>query len=138
MMTLGGALKEKLIGKAKEGVRIFFLYDEIGSHALSRSYINELTKAGVVMKPFKTTQGSANRFQVNFRNHRKIVIIDGHTAYVGGLNVGDEYMGKHPVLSPWRDTHVRVSGPAVIGVQVSFLEDWYWAARNVPEAFLGT
>ena len=130
---LGKSLKEKLIGKAKEGIRIFFLYDEIGSHALSRSYINDLVEAGVVIKPFKTTQGRANRFQINFRNHRKIVVIDGYTAYVGGLNVGDEYVGKHPVLSPWRDTHVRVSGPAVIGVQVSFLEDWYWAARNVPE-----
>jgi len=129
---LGIELKDRLIRKAQEGVHVYFLYDEIGCHALPRSYVRELTEAGAVIRPFKTTQGRANRFQINFRNHRKIVIIDGHTAYVGGLNVGDEYMGRHPVLSPWRDTHAMVSGPVVLGVQISFLEDWYWAAREVP------
>jgi len=130
---LGRELKNRLVEKAAQGIRICFLYDEIGSHSLPTSYINELKQAGVDIRPFRTTQGRANRFQVNFRNHRKIVIVDGHTAYVGGHNVGDEYLGEHPKLTPWRDTHVRVTGPTVIAVQLSFVVDWYWAAHNVPD-----
>ena len=130
---LGRELKRRLLERASHGVSIYFLYDEIGSHSLPLSYINELKKAGVDIRPFRTTQGRANRFQVNFRNHRKIVIVDGSTAYVGGHNVGDEYMGEHPTLTPWRDTHVRVTGPTVIAVQLSFVEDWYWAAHGVPD-----
>jgi len=130
---LGRELKRRLLEKASQGVRIYFLYDEIGSHFLSSSYVKELKREGVDIRPFRTTQGRANRFQVNFRNHRKIVIIDGLTAYVGGHNVGDEYLGEHPTLTPWRDTHVRFTGATVIAVQLSFVEDWYWAAHGVPD-----
>ncbi len=130
---LGRELKRRLLEKASQGVRIYFLYDEIGSHSLSSSYVKELKREGVDIRPFRTTQGRANRFQVNFRNHRKIVIVDGLTAYVGGHNVGDEYLGEHPTLTPWRDTHVRFTGATVIAVQLSFVEDWYWAAHGVPD-----
>lgn len=130
---LGGEMQKRLIRKAAEGVKVYFLFDEVGSHALSSSYVNELNAAGVSMKPFRTTRGRANRFQVNFRNHRKIVVVDGLEAYVGGHNIGDEYLGGDPKLSPWRDTHVKVSGPSVLGIQLSFLEDWYWASRSVPD-----
>jgi cardiolipin synthase len=68
-----------------------------------------------------------NRFQLNFRNHRKSVIVDGKIAFVGGHNVGDEYMGKDPILTPWRDTHMKISGPVVTCLQVPFIEDWHWA-----------
>jgi cardiolipin synthase len=74
-----------------------------------------------------------NRFQINFRNHRKIVIVDGRVAYVGGLNDGDEYMGGHPKFGPWRDTMVEVRGPVVQAIQFAFLEDWYWATGDVPD-----
>ena len=79
------------------------------------------------MEAFNTRQGGANRFQLNFRNHRKIVVVDGKVAFVGGHNVGDEYIdgGKFPV---WRDTHVQLSGPVV---QVPFAEDWYWATQEL-------
>lgn len=130
---LGRELKERLIQKATEGVKVYFLYDEVGSHSLPSSYVDELNAAGGSMKPFRTTRGRANRFQVNFRNHRKIVVVDGLEAYVGGHNVGDEYLGGDPKLSPWRDTHVKVSGPSVLGIQLSFLDDWYWASLDVPE-----
>jgi cardiolipin synthase len=76
---------------------------------------------------FNTRKGRANRFQVNFRNHRKIVVVDGQEAWVGGHNVGDEYLGRDPKVGHWRDTHVRVVGPAAQTLQVSFLEDWHWA-----------
>ncbi|MGB5294881.1 MAG: cardiolipin synthase [Thermoanaerobaculia bacterium] len=124
---IGGQIKELLIRKANEGVRIYFLYDEIGSSKLPRSYHEELQAAGVEVSAFNTTQGRRNRFQLNFRNHRKIVVTDGHSAWIGGHNVGDEYLGRDPKFGHWRDTHVRMEGPAVIGAQISFAEDWYWA-----------
>src|SRR6478609_6616485 len=96
--AIGQQLKEILIRKAREGVRVYVLYDEIGSYYLPKSYRRELAAAGVVDLPFRTSRGFRNRFQINFRNHRKIVIVDGEVAYVGGLNVGDEYMGRHPKL----------------------------------------
>lgn len=126
---LGRELKDALIQRAQAGVRVYFLYDEIGSSQLPRSnYLNDLRAAGVEVYPFNTTKGTGNRFRLNFRNHRKIVVVDGKVALVGGLNVGDEYVGKHPTLSPWRDTHVEVRGPVVQCVQAPFLEDWHWAS----------
>ena len=130
---LGSDLGELLQKKAAEGVQIFFLYDEIGSHKLPETYKSDLRRAGVDIRPFRTTQGRMNRFQLNFRNHRKIVVVDGRTAYVGGLNVGDEYMGRSERFGHWRDTHVKIEGPAVMGAQVSFIEDWYWSANQIPD-----
>ncbi len=81
----------------------------------------------------KTTRGRANRFQLNFRNHRKIVVVDSRLAFVGGHNVGDEYVHRHSRLTPWRDTHIRFEGPATLAAQVAFLEDWHWATGSVPQ-----
>jgi len=130
--ALGQQLKRALIDKARQDVRVYVLYDELGSKKLSRDYIGELRGAGVLIYPFNTTQGKGNRFRLNFRNHRKVVVVDGLVAYVGGHNVGDEYLGKDPRLSPWRDTHVAVRGPVVQCVQVSFVEDWLWAVGSTP------
>jgi len=131
--AIGRKLQSKLIQKAKANVKVFFLYDEIGSHQLPRSYLRDMQIAGIVTSPFHSTRGKANRFQLNFRNHRKIVLVDGKIAYVGGHNVGDEYLGRHPQFGPWRDTHVKVEGPVVQAVQYCFVEDWYWATRAIPE-----
>ncbi len=130
---LGRELQSRLIAKAREGVRVFFLYDEVGSHDLSKSYKQELGAAGVQLCDFHSRKGPRNRFQINFRNHRKIVVVDGKVAWVGGHNVGDEYLGKDPKMGAWRDTHARIEGPAVMAVQLSFVEDWHWAADAVPE-----
>ena len=127
---LGRELKSRLIDAAKRGVRVYFLYDEIGSHSLPGSYVETLQAAGVKMHPFGTTQGRGNRFQLNFRNHRKITVVDGSVGYVGGHNVGEEYLGNDPKFGAWRDTHTRIDGPAVRHVQVSFLADWYYATRE--------
>jgi cardiolipin synthase len=129
---IGRKVKDQLIAKAREGVRVFFLYDEVGSNKLPKKYRRELADAGVEVSAFNTTQGRRNRFQINFRNHRKIVVVDGHTAWIGGHNVGDEYLGKSKEFGHWRDTHTRLRGPAVIGAQISFSEDWYWATRQTP------
>jgi cardiolipin synthase len=130
---LGRELKSKLIQKAREDVRVYFIYDEIGSYKLPRSYLREMQSEGVITSAFSTTKGKTNRFQLNFRNHRKIVVIDGKIAYVGGHNVGDEYLSKHPKFGKWRDTHVKVEGPIVQAVQASFVQDWYWAKTSIPE-----
>lgn len=129
----GKTFKQALNQKAAEGVRVCVLYDEVGSQDLTRSYLRSLRQAGVQVSAFHTTRGRGNRFQLNFRNHRKILIVDGKMAFVGGLNIGDEYLGKNPKLSPWRDTHLQVQGPSVQCLQTSFLQDWYWATRDTVE-----
>ncbi|MEM1452582.1 MAG: cardiolipin synthase [Planctomycetota bacterium] len=129
---IGKKLAAHLIAARERGVRVYFLFDEIGSRKLSASYLRELRGAGAEVKAFSTTRQS-HRLQLNFRNHRKIVVADGRVALTGGINVGDEYLGHHQRLSPWRDTFVRVTGPAVQVIQLSFLEDWHWATDEIPE-----
>jgi cardiolipin synthase len=130
---IGRKVQEALIERARAGVRVYVLYDEVGSHGLPDSYVEKLRAAGVKVSSFKPTQGAGNRFQLNFRNHRKMVVVDGITGWVGGHNVGDEYMGRDPDFSPWRDTHVRLDGPVAIQMQAVILGDWYWATRELPE-----
>lgn len=129
---LGREFKTRLIERARHGVRIYFLYDPVGCHGLPDSFKGDLVNEGVEVRPFISTGRQSRRLQINFRNHRKIVVVDGRVAFVGGHNVGVEYLGLNRVLSPWRDTHVKVQGPSVQGVQLSFIEDWYWAAQEVP------
>ncbi len=131
--ALGVGLATLLEQKARAGVSVYLLYDEIGSRKLSHAYLDRLAKAGIHVSAFRTTQGRANRLQVNFRNHRKVVVVDGHSAYIGGHNVGEEYVGRHPRLTPWRDTHLQIRGPAAMATQLAFVEDWYWATRQVPD-----
>jgi cardiolipin synthase len=133
---LGRRLQTVLLEKAAEGVEIFVLYDRIGSHALPAKYVEKLRAGGVQIKAFATRGGWLNRFQINFRNHRKIVVVDGVKGFVGGHNVGDEYLGLKPPLAPWRDTHVAVVGPVVACLQESFAEDWFWATRQLPPLIL--
>lgn len=127
---LGKEVQSHLIAKAQEGVKVYFLYDEIGCHKLPHTYLEAMRLAGIVATGFKTTQGRGNRFQLNFRNHRKITVVDGKEAFVGGHNIGDEYMGRSRRFGRWRDTHVKVVGPVVRQIQVSFQQDWFWANRQ--------
>ncbi len=132
---LGNRVADALIARAADGVAVRILYDEVGSHQLSRKYINRLTEAGVEIRAFDTRQGWINRFQINFRNHRKLVVIDGHTAIVGGLNIGDEYLGIAAGKEAWRDTAITVRGQIARQIQAVFASDYYWAARrDLPEA----
>ncbi len=130
---IGRQLQECLIDRVRAGVRVYLLYDEIGSHDLSRRCINHMLAEGIQVRSFHTVGGRANRFQINFRNHRKIVVVDGRHAWVGGLNVGDEYLGRDPRVGYWRDTHLRVEGPVALSAQIAFVEDWHWASDEFPE-----
>lgn len=129
--TLGQAFKSRLIDRAKNGVEVNLLYDEIGSYNLPQRFLDELIAAGVTVHWFHSTRGYGNRFQLNFRNHRKVIIVDGKSGWVGGSNIGDEYLGNYPKRGAWRDTHLKVTGPAVLALQLSFVEDWYWATKEI-------
>jgi cardiolipin synthase len=129
---IGGALAEELIGAAGRGVEVRVLYDDVGSGSDIDRYARRLAEAGVRVCAFGARAGWAGRLGFNFRNHRKIVVVDGKVAFIGGLNVGDEYLGEDPRLSPWRDTHLRIEGPAVADVQSTWLLDWTWASGDAP------
>ncbi|MBP3360958.1 MAG: cardiolipin synthase [Clostridia bacterium] len=111
-----------LCEKARSGVKVRFVYDDIGCFFTKRSIFDELKAAGGMVSPFFPMKlGTYSK--VNHRNHRKIAVIDGKVGYLGGINIGDEYFGKKK-LSPWRDTHIRLTGPAVRYVQKAFSLDW--------------
>lgn len=129
--SVGRDMARHLAARAKEGVRVHVLYDGIGSVGLPGAYIEDLRAAGVTILNVHAERRSRNRFQINFRNHRKIVVVDGQTGFVGGLNIGDEYKGRAAYFGHWRDTQLRLDGPAVAGLQLAFAEDWLWASGAV-------
>ncbi len=128
----GSEFRERLIAKAREGVSVYVLVDDFGSLGLDEDWFTDMREEGIQVTTFMDLSGKANRFQINFRNHRKLVVVDGDVGFVGGHNVGDEYLGKHPTYTPWRDSHVRIEGPAVKALQIPFVEDWHWAAGTIP------
>nr|WP_299241008.1 cardiolipin synthase [uncultured Halomonas sp.] len=128
---LGLELKRRLEKKAERGVRVYFLYDAVGSRRLGEGYLNDLRKAGVNVSAFNSSRGIRHRFQLNFRNHRKVVVVDGKLGWTGGFNIGVEYLGEDPRHGPWRDTHLKLSGPSALGLQEAFWEDWHWATGSV-------
>ncbi|KPU45602.1 major cardiolipin synthase ClsA [Oxobacter pfennigii] len=128
---IGSEIKDILIKKAKEGVKIRFIMDRVGSIRLKKKYIRELKEAGVdvgVYSYFLAPILRTINTQINYRNHRKIVVIDGKVGFVGGINIGDEYLGKGR-LGYWRDIHIMVKGDFVLGLQAVFLDD-YWTVKH--------
>ncbi len=128
---LGREMSDKLLAAAARGVECLVMYDQVGSKKLPWSWCEKLIQGGVKVQPFVTNRQYGRNFQINFRNHRKLVIADGSVGFVGGLNAGDEYMGRSKRFGPWRDTHLRIEGPSVAGFQMSFLEDWNYATKSV-------
>jgi cardiolipin synthase len=124
----GCRLLDLLAEKARQGVEVRLLYDAMGSRRLHRRVLQPLADAGGRWSVFLPLSPLRRRIQVNMRNHRKIVVVDGQVGFTGGLNIGDEYLGKNPRFGFWRDTHLRVQGPAVGSLQRVFIEDWDFAA----------
>lgn len=124
---IGQALKARLIAAAARGVTVRLMTDGVGCIALPDRFYAELRDAGVQIPDPRQSPGPRFRFQINYRNHRKTVIVDGITGFTGGLNVGREYDGRDPRFGPWRDTHVKLQGPIVSQLQLIFVEDWHWA-----------
>jgi cardiolipin synthase len=134
---LGTELANKLIARAQAGVSIRLLYDDVGCARLPKAYVTRLVDAGIKVcsfnhrHPFLRFYGPT---RLNYRNHRKIVVADGREAWVGGHNVGVEYLGRDPKFGRWRDTQVYVKGPAALACALVFREDWQWATgEELPE-----
>ena len=120
----GHKIKEALIKKAREGITIRVLYDDVGSWSTKNSFFEEMKREGIEIYPYLKVVFPILTSKVNYRNHRKIVIIDGKAGYTGGMNIADRYLYGNK-LGVWRDTHFRITGPGVYGLQASFLLDWY-------------
>ena len=127
----GTRMRDLLIRKAREGVRVRFLYDEFGSFWLTKRFLRPMREAGIQVANFLPGQTFRERWSFNLRNHRKIVIVDGRVAFTGGMNIGDEYIGRSSAIGFWRDAHLRVIGPEVWQHQLVFAEDWYFATGEV-------
>ncbi len=116
-------IKDILIQKAKEGVEVRFIYDDFGSRSIRKEFVDEMINAGVQAFPFYKIIFILLANRVNYRDHRKIIIVDGCTGFVGGINVSDRYVNK-PGQLYWRDTHVKITGPGVYYLQYLFICDW--------------
>ncbi|MCM3767514.1 cardiolipin synthase [Neobacillus niacini] len=127
---IGEEIKNVLIEKAGQGVKVRFMYDAVGSWQLSKAYINDLKNAGIETVCFGPVKLPFLNNKFNFRNHRKIIVIDGNIGFVGGLNIGDEYLGRNKDIGFWRDTHLLLRGEAVRTLQLIFLQDWYYMTNH--------
>jgi len=128
--ALGQRISDILIKKVNEGVEVRLLYDDMGSRRLSRRYIRRLRNAGVHVESFFPSKIPKVNFKINYRNHRKLAIIDGKIGYIGGFNIGDEYLGESKKFGYWRDTHLKIRGNAVLNMQTRFILDWNQASRE--------
>lgn len=126
----GRMFQQALIEKSQQGVDVKFLYDGIGSVTLKDSYVRILREGGVRIACFFPLKLSFMKKRMNYRNHRKIIVVDGLIGFIGGINIGDEYIGKHPRLGFWRDTHLKLEGDSVYRLQEVFLKDWEMATRE--------
>ena len=128
---IGNEIKNVLIQKAREGVKVRFIYDDLGSRSIRKKFISELKEGGVEVFPFYKILFIAFSNRTNYRNHRKIIVIDGCTSFVGGINVSDRYInGADRKKLFWRDTHVQISGPGVFYLQYLFICDWNFCSQQ--------
>ncbi len=121
---IGEQIEEILIQKANEGVEVRFIYDDFGSPHIKKKNTERMKKAGIEVYPFQKVLFYLLANRLNYRNHRKIIVIDGQTAFTGGINVCDKYINNKPGKLFWRDTHIRIDGPGVFYLQYLFLTDW--------------
>jgi cardiolipin synthase len=129
--SIGNYLRELLIQKAREGVEVRFIYDDVGSWELKRKFLRSMSDAGVKVDCFMRVRFPNLTSKVNYRNHRKILVVDGKTAFVGGLNFADRYINGVPSIGPWRDTHLKVTGGGATALQIIFMADWYFVSKEI-------
>ncbi len=126
---VGNALKDLLIEKAREGVRIRILYDDMGCHGVRKAFFEQMRREGIEVCSFLHVHFPLLTSKFNYRNHRKIVVIDGRVGFVGGMNIADRYLNG-VAWGRWRDTHFKVEGRGVAALQTSFLSDWSVTTRQ--------
>jgi cardiolipin synthase len=127
---LGNKIADELAKKAQEGVQVRLLYDDLGSRGLGKSFIHKIKEAGGEVEAFFPSKIPLINLTLNFRNHRKLVVIDGEIGYIGGFNVGNEYLGLNQRFGYWRDTHLKIVGEAVNHIQTRFIQDWNQASKK--------
>lgn len=126
---IGNKTREILARKAAEGIEVRLIYDDVGSWKVKRRFFKDMEEDGIEVQPFLKVTFKLLTSRVNYRNHRKVVIIDGKVGFVGGMNVADRYIeGINSGI--WRDSHIKIEGKAVAGLQTSFLIDWYSSRRE--------
>ncbi|MBG6233951.1 cardiolipin synthase [Pedobacter sp. CAN_A7] len=130
--VIGNQIKNVLIEKARAGVEVRFIYDDFGSRSIRKTVVLELIEAGVHCVPFYKVIFLALANRINYRNHRKIIIIDGYIAFTGGINVSDKYINHkdNPQQQFWRDTHIKLTGEAVSYLQYLFINDWNFCSEE--------
>lgn len=127
---LGRLLRDALIDKARKGVEVRLLFDDVGSWKTPNRFFEQMREEGIEVHPFMPVRFPAFTGKVNYRNHRKIIVIDGKVGFIGGMNLAQRYVKGHKGIT-WRDTHVKISGAAVYGLQRAFLVDWFHADRTL-------
>ena len=127
---LGRLLRDALIDKARKGVEVRLLFDDVGSWKTPNRFFEQMREEGIEVHPFMPVRFPAFTGKVNYRNHRKIIVIDGKVGFIGGMNLAQRYVKGHKGIM-WRDTHVKISGAAVYGLQRAFLIDWFHADRTL-------
>lgn len=128
--VLFNRIKDVLTEKAAQGVEVRILFDAMGCRSVRKSYWEKLNAQGIKTAEFFPALLRRLHLRINYRNHRKIVVIDNRVAYVGGFNIGKEYISLDPRFGYWRDTHLRIRGEAIMGLELRFLLDWNYAARE--------
>ncbi len=128
----GNEIKEILIDRAKSGVRVRVIYDHVGCIKVKNRFFNEMKDSGVMVYPFFKVAFKHFATRINWRNHRKLVVIDGTTGYIGGMNIADRYVNGTK-WGNWRDTHLRIQGPAVSALNISFAIDWSFLGQPISE-----
>lgn len=132
---IGTALIEALEEKAKQGVEVKLLYDPVGARLLNKYFFDRLREYGGQVESFFGSKYFLINLRLNYRNHRKIVVIDGKVGYTGGFNVGDDYLGLYKKMGYWRDTHLRIEGNGVQTLQTRFLIDWNASVKDLTVAY---
>ena len=129
---LGRLVSDALIAKAREGVEVRLIYDDVGCWRVPERFFDRMRQAGVKVRSFMPVRFPAFTSKVNYRNHRKVCVIDGTQGFIGGMNIALRYVkGLHGGTLPWRDTHMRLRGSVVYALQRAFLVDWYFVDRTL-------
>lgn len=126
----GQRIVAALKNASARGCKVCLLFDELGSFDLKKAFVQDLRRDNIAVHGFSVSRRLLPKIRLNFRNHRKILVVDGTVGFVGGLNIGDEYVDGATMFSAWRDTHLKIAGPAVAGLQATFIEDWRFANKG--------
>ena len=126
---LGYLVSDALIDKAKQGVEVRVIYDDVGNFSVRQAFFERMREAGIDVHAFMPVRFPAFTSKINYRNHRKLCVVDGQVGFIGGMNIALRYVKGTEI--PWRDTHLRIRGKAVFGIQTAFLLDWYFVDRSM-------